>query len=53
MMKGKKTYLVAALTLIYAAFGLYLKQLDVSAAMQLFLTALGLMGLRNGINKRD
>lgn len=48
-LKGKKTYLIATATLVYAVMGLALGHLDGAAAGQLITTALISMGLRNAI----
>lgn len=49
-LKGKKTYIVAALGLIYAAIGYYLGNLDASQAMQFVQISLTGAGLRSAIN---
>jgi len=48
-LKGKKTYLVALLMVLYAAFGLLLGDLNQEKTIHLVLEALGLAGLRNAI----
>lgn len=48
---GKKTYLVSAAMLCYAAGGWVLGHLDANAASELALQALGLSALRAGVAK--
>ena len=48
-LKGKKSYLIGALMLVYAGVGYYLKQMNETQAISLVMTALGLFGLRKGI----
>jgi fructose-specific phosphotransferase system component IIB len=46
---GYKTYIVCALTLIYAGVSLYLGSITTDTAIQIALAALGAAGLRSGI----
>lgn len=46
---GYKTYLVAALTVVYAVSGFLTGNLDTDTAVQLFVTGAGLATLRNAI----
>lgn len=50
---GKKTYLVAAIALIYAASGWYLGFLTQQGVMHFLTLGLGLAGLRHGIAKYE
>ncbi len=47
---GKKTYIVALLTLALAIFGMWKKVIDQSIGALLISNALMAMGLRSGIN---
>ncbi len=49
-LKGRKTYVVAALMIVYAAIGMVLGQIDQDSAVRLILEALGLSALRAGIS---
>lgn len=48
---GKKTYIVAIATLVFAVAGVFLGQLDVKEAIELVLGALGVASLRHGMSK--
>lgn len=48
---GYKTYIIAAVAIGYAFFGLLYGAHDANAAMQIVLAALGGAALRNGISK--
>lgn len=48
---GKKTYIVAGLTILYAIVGLLIGQLQVSQAIELILAGLGGIGIRSAISK--
>lgn len=48
-LKGKKTYLVAIATIIFAITGYYTKSLSADNAITIILGALGLSGLRDAI----
>ena len=48
-LKGKKSYLVAAALIIYAAAAVYLGKMDYQTAITLVLNGLGLGALRNAI----
>lgn len=50
-LKGKKTYFVAALTIIYAATALVLGKIDGNTAVELVSGALAFAAIRNGITK--
>ena len=49
MLTGKKTYIVAAATVLYAAVGYFLGYVDTTTAIQLLSTGLGMAGLRNAL----
>lgn len=49
MFSGKKTYLVAIATILYAVTGLFTGNMDSQTAIQMVLAALGMSALRNGI----
>lgn len=49
MLSGKKTYIVAAATVLYAVIGYFLGYVDAGAAIQLLSTGLGMAGLRNAL----
>lgn len=48
-LEGKKTYLVAGATVLYALLGVLLGFMDQMQATELVLAALGLSSLRSGI----
>lgn len=48
-MSGTKTYIVCAIAIIYAIAGVYTGNLDVNAAFQVVLAALGAAGLRHAV----
>jgi len=50
MLVGKKTYIVAALMVIFAVIGLYLGKLDGAQSIQLILEAAAISGLRSAIS---
>lgn len=50
-LKGKKSYLIGALMLVYAGVGYYLKQMNETQALTLVMTALGMFGIRKGISE--
>lgn len=52
MLQGKKSYIVAAATVLYGVLGLVLGHLTPDQAMQLILGGSGLAALRAGIAKR-
>ncbi len=49
-MTGYKTYVVAALGIIYAVAGFLTGHVDGNSAIEVILAALGAAGLRSGIN---
>lgn len=49
--EGKKTYLVAAASLVYAGLGLYLGHMNADQAFQIVQTSVIGMTLRAGIAK--
>jgi hypothetical protein len=49
ILKGKKTYLVAAASIAYAWLGVYFGSVDINTAIQLTLAALGGSAIRNAI----
>jgi len=49
-LKGKKTYIVASVTIVYALSGAYLKYFPYDHAAELIFGALGLGALRNALN---
>jgi len=49
MLKGKKSYIVAVLTLVYAVAGFFIGELDANAAVQLVLASGALAAVRNAI----
>jgi len=51
-MKGKKTYTVVILSLIYIVVGLYLKQITIDQAVQLGQVALAAGGLRAAMGSK-
>ena len=48
---GKKTYIVALSTIIYAGVGLWSGTLDANTAVMMILAALGGAGFRSAMNK--
>lgn len=48
-LSGKKTYIIAGLTLIYAVIGVVLGQFDTNAAIQLVLASGAIAALRAAI----
>lgn len=46
---GKKTYIVAAVTIVYAVAGLIIGQVSQEAAIALILGSLAVSGLRNAV----
>lgn len=50
-LSGYKTYIVAGLMVLYAISGFLLNDLSQAQAMTILLNALGIAGLRNGIQK--
>lgn len=51
LLEGKKTYIVAALLVVFAGIGVYTHQLTADQAVVIVLNGLGLGALRSGINK--
>lgn len=47
--KGNKTYIVGVAMLCYALGGAVSGKVDINAAVQVALEALGIMGIRHGI----
>jgi len=47
--KGKKTYIVCALMVVYAVVGYALSKVDGGSATELVLEALAIAGLRAGV----
>ena len=45
-LQGKKTYIVCAVTIVWAAIGSYMGWIDADAAQQMIFGALGMSGLR-------
>jgi hypothetical protein len=50
---GKKTYIVAAATILYAALGYYTGNLDFNQAVNVALNAAGLAALRAGVARKE
>ena len=50
-LQGKKTIIVGVLMIVYAGIGFYLHQVTQEQAIQLVLTALGLLGVRSGVRE--
>jgi hypothetical protein len=50
---GKKTYIVAAATILYAALGYYTGNLDFNQAVNAALNAAGLAALRAGVARKE
>jgi len=50
-LKGKKTYIVAALMVVYALLGYYLGELEHASTVNLCLEGLAIAGLRAGVSK--
>ena len=50
-MKGKKSYLVCLIAVVYSISGFFYGALDIHAAFQIILGALAVAGLRHGIAK--
>ena len=48
---GKKTYIMAGLTILYAGAGYWTGNLDFNTAVQMILGAGGLSALRAGVTK--
>lgn len=51
LIKGKKTYLVVCLMIIYVVLGIALGFMDNEQAGSIFLEALAIAGLRNSLQK--
>jgi len=49
MIKGKKTYIVCALAIIYALTGVATGNLEITQAVETILAALGAASLRNAL----
>lgn len=49
MFSGKKTYILAAASILYAGFGLYTHNLDFNAALQVGQVALASAFVRHGV----
>ena len=49
---GKKTYIVAGATILYAALGYYTGNLDFNQALNAALNAAGLAALRAGVARK-
>lgn len=47
--EGKKTYIVAGLTIVWAVVGMYAGWIDMATGQQMIATALTGAGLRNAI----
>lgn len=52
-MNGQKTYIVAALTALYAVLGLLLGYHEVNYAVELFIVAGGMVGIRSALKKQE
>ena len=52
MLKGKKTYIVAALFVVYAGVGFFIGELDSTEVTRLVLEGGGFAALRTGIASR-
>lgn len=52
ILEGKKTYIVALVSIVYAAAGAFLGYHDWQYAIMVILGALGLAGLRHGVTTR-
>lgn len=52
-LNGKKMYITAALILIYAGIGYFLKFLDAQSAINYVWSALGLIGLKSALTKLE
>jgi len=50
MLNGKKTYLVALATLLFAGLGWWLGRLEPNAALQLAVTAISAATIRHGVS---
>ena len=50
---GKKTYIVAAATILYAALGYYTGNLDLNQALNAALNGAGLAALRAGVSRKE
>ena len=48
-LEGKKTYIVALVTIVYAVTGLIIGQVTQEAAIALILGSLGVSALRNAV----
>lgn len=48
--KGRKTYIVAGLMIVYALLGVAFQQLTMDQAASFIFNALGIAGLRNAIS---
>lgn len=51
MLSGNKTYLAAALMILFAGGGIALGEIEMARAGELIIEALAIMGLRAGIAK--
>ncbi len=49
LIKGKKTYIVCVVAILYAIAGVWLGDLELAHAGEVVLTALGAAGLRHGM----
>lgn len=50
-LSGKKTYIIAVLTILYAIFGYWQGHMEFDDAMQMILGGAGLGALRAGVTK--
>lgn len=50
-LRGKKTYIIGALNVLYGVLGLALGHLDQGTAIQFVLNGLGIAALRNGVER--
>lgn len=51
ILKGYKTYLVAAAMIVYAGYGVYSGSMDSNTAVDTILQGLGLGALRHGVGR--
>ena len=52
-LSGKKTYIIAGAMILWAILGAIIGKHDANTALQEIFVALGMMGLRNGIPKKE
>ncbi len=49
-LKGKKTYALALIAIVYAVYSVHVGQMDWNTAMEYIFSALGGAGIRHGVS---